>query len=53
MRDLREFIVKLIKGMIVGVAAMSAGAGTFAILLGIYGLVALPLVNKQIKPKNS
>lgn len=36
MRDLREFIVKLIKGMIVGVAAMSAGAGTFAILLGIY-----------------
>ena len=31
-----EFIVKVFKGMIVGVSAMTAGAGTFAIILGIY-----------------
>ncbi len=31
-----EFIVKIIKGMIIGVSAMTAGAGTFAIILGIY-----------------
>ena len=31
-----EFIVKTIKGMIIGVSAMTAGAGTFAIILGIY-----------------
>jgi len=31
-----EFIVKIFKGMIVGVSAMTAGAGTFAIILGIY-----------------
>lgn len=33
---MRNFIIKTIKGMIVGVAAMTAGAGTFAIILGIY-----------------
>lgn len=31
-----EFIVKVFKGMIIGVSAMTAGAGTFAIILGIY-----------------
>lgn len=31
-----EFIVKIVKGMIIGVSAMTAGAGTFAIILGIY-----------------
>lgn len=31
-----EFIVKMVKGMIIGVSAMTAGAGTFAIILGIY-----------------
>ena len=35
-------------------ALLVHGIQTFLlILLGIYGLVALPLVNKQIKPKNS
>ncbi|MBR3153166.1 MAG: DUF368 domain-containing protein [Clostridia bacterium] len=33
---MKEFIVKVIKGIIVGIAAMTAGAGTFAIILGIY-----------------
>lgn len=33
---MKEFFIKIIKGMIVGVAAMTAGAGTFAIILGIY-----------------
>ncbi len=33
---MKDFFVKMIKGMVVGVAAMTAGAGTFAILLGIY-----------------
>lgn len=31
-----EFFVKIVKGMIIGVSAMTAGAGTFAIILGIY-----------------
>lgn len=31
-----EFIVKMVKGMIIGISAMTAGAGTFAIILGIY-----------------
>ena len=31
-----EFIVKIFKGMIIGVSAMTAGAGTFAIILGVY-----------------
>lgn len=33
---MKENITKFIKGMIIGVAALTAGAGTFAILLGIY-----------------
>lgn len=33
---MRENITKFIKGMIIGIAALTAGAGTFAIVLGIY-----------------
>ena len=33
---MKEIITKFIKGMIIGVAALTAGAGTFAIVLGIY-----------------
>ncbi|MBR3133147.1 MAG: DUF368 domain-containing protein [Clostridia bacterium] len=33
---MKDFIIKIIKGIIVGIAAMTAGAGTFAIILGIY-----------------
>lgn len=44
-----EFFVKIIKGMIIGVSAMTAGAGTFAIILGIYDrcmeIIANPFKN--------
>lgn len=44
-----EFFVKMIKGMIIGVSAMTAGAGTFAIILGIYDrcmeIIANPFKN--------
>ncbi len=33
---MKENITKFIKGLIIGVAALTAGAGTFAIVLGIY-----------------
>ncbi len=33
---MRDNITKFIKGMIIGIAALTAGAGTFAIVLGIY-----------------
>lgn len=36
MENIKEFVIKMIKGMVVGVATITAGAGTFAILLGIY-----------------
>lgn len=36
MQKVLDFIEKVLKGMIVGIAAMTAGAGTFAIVLGIY-----------------
>ena len=35
-KNVIEFIIKIIKGMIVGIGSISAGAGTFAIVLGIY-----------------
>lgn len=44
-----EFLVKMIKGMIIGVSSMTAGAGTFAIILGIYDrcmeIIANPFKN--------
>ena len=44
-----EFFVKIIKGMIIGISAMTAGAGTFAIILGIYDrcmeIIANPFKN--------
>ena len=46
---MRENILKFIKGMIIGVAALTAGAGTFAIVLGIYDrcmeIIANPFKN--------
>ncbi|MCI8291170.1 MAG: DUF368 domain-containing protein [Clostridia bacterium] len=33
---MKEIITKIIKGIIIGIAALTAGAGTFAIVLGIY-----------------
>lgn len=44
-----NFLIKTIKGMIIGVAAMTAGAGTFAIILGVYykcmEIIAKPFKN--------
>lgn len=44
-----EFVIKLVKGMIVGVGSITAGAGTFAIILGIYDrcmeIIAKPFKN--------
>ena len=46
---MKEIITKFIKGMIIGVAALTAGAGTFAIILGIYDrcmeIIANPFKN--------
>ena len=46
---MKETITKFIKGMIVGIAALTAGAGTFAIVLGIYDrcmeIIANPFKN--------
>lgn len=46
---MKEIITKFIKGMIIGVAALTAGAGTFAIVLGIYDrcmeIIANPFKN--------
>lgn len=46
---MKEIITKIIKGMIIGVAALTAGAGTFAIVLGIYDrcmeIIANPFKN--------
>lgn len=46
---MKENITKFIKGMIIGVAALTAGAGTFAIVLGIYDrcmeIIANPFKN--------
>lgn len=48
-KDVVEFIIKVIKGMIVGLGAITAGAGTFAIVLGIYDrcmqIIAKPFKN--------
>lgn len=33
---MKEIITKIFKGIIIGIAALTAGAGTFAIVLGIY-----------------
>lgn len=44
-----EFLIKIIKGMIIGVASLTAGAGTFAIVLGVYDrcmeIIAKPFKN--------
>ncbi len=44
-----EVFIKIIKGMIIGISAMTAGAGTFAIILGIYDrcmqIIANPFKN--------
>jgi len=44
-----DFIIKIIKGMIIGLATITAGAGTFAIILGIYDkcmeIIAKPFKN--------
>lgn len=46
---MRENITKFIKGLIIGIAALTAGAGTFAIILGIYDrcmeIIANPFKN--------
>lgn len=48
-RNVTEFIIKTIKGMIVGLGSITAGAGTFAIVLGIYDkcmeIIAKPFKN--------
>lgn len=48
-KQIMEFIIKVIKGMIVGLGAITAGAGTFAIVLGIYDkcmqIIAKPFKN--------
>lgn len=49
MQKFLDFIEKMVKGMVVGIAAMTAGAGTFAIVLGIYDrcmeIIANPFKN--------
>ena len=44
-----NFLIKTIKGVIIGIAAMTAGAGTFAIILGVYDrcmeIIARPFKN--------
>lgn len=46
---MKEIITKIIKGIIIGIAALTAGAGTFAIVLGIYdrcmAIIANPFKN--------
>ena len=46
---IEEFIIKTIKGIIVGIGVLTAGAGTFAIVLGIYDrcmeIIAKPFKN--------
>ena len=46
---MKEIITKIVKGMIIGVAALTAGAGTLAIVLGIYdrcmAIIANPFKN--------
>ena len=46
---MKEIITKFIKGIIIGIAALTAGAGTFAIVLGIYdrcmAIIANPFKN--------
>ncbi|MGN1331022.1 MAG: undecaprenyl phosphate translocase family protein [Clostridia bacterium] len=46
---MKEVITKIIKGIIIGIAALTAGAGTFAIVLGIYdrcmAIIANPFKN--------
>lgn len=48
-KNIVEFIIKTVKGMIVGLGTITAGAGTFAIVLGIYDrcmeIIAKPLKN--------
>ena len=45
----KEIITKIVKGIIIGVASLTAGAGTFAIVLGIYDrcmeIIANPFKN--------
>lgn len=46
---MKEIITKIIKGIIIGIATLTAGAGTFAIVLGIYDrcmeIIANPFKN--------
>lgn len=46
---MKEVLTKIIKGIIIGIAALTAGAGTFAIVLGIYDrcmeIIANPFKN--------
>lgn len=46
---MKEIITKIVKGIIIGIAALTAGAGTFAIVLGIYdrcmAIIANPFKN--------
>lgn len=46
---MKEIITKIVKGIIIGVASLTAGAGTFAIVLGIYDrcmeIIANPFKN--------
>lgn len=46
---MKEIITKIVKGIIIGIAALTAGAGTFAIVLGIYDrcmeIIANPFKN--------
>lgn len=46
---MKEIITKIVKGIIIGVASLTAGAGTFAIVLGIYdrcmAIIANPFKN--------
>lgn len=49
MRENVEVVIRFVKGMIVGAGTITAGAGTFAILLGIYDrcmeIIAKPFKN--------
>lgn len=46
---MKEIVTKFFKGLIIGIAALTAGAGTFAIILGIYDrcmeIIANPFKN--------
>lgn len=44
-----EFLIKFFKGMVIGISAMTAGAGTFGIVFGIYDR-CMEIIAKPFKP---